>query len=326
MLFARFAAWWRSMSPGGSAAAQIGGVVFLLLLGITPFAWLSITAPSEYVEDPRSPEIIVMHHAPGPADPEEPPVDPAETGAAALLENPEPVRRPPPESPPPVRAGPPAGHSGQSGSDFRGADFDLQCWPVASVIPGRSATVDCVVPVHNGFDSQIQLECRIQGMECSFSPDVVQPAADLANLYTKLVIAAPASAEVGDHAVSVAARAQDRHGTTRESRVKVSVPPPFTVACESVGATFIQGEGGAMKCWVSFLDGFSDEVAIRIADSAGVPATLEATALAPAPNQTLAFNIEVDTERLDARVYVLQVEAASPRYQQQAPAVLRVLP
>ena len=81
-----------------------------------------------------------------------------------------------------------------------------------------------------------------------------------------------------------------------------------------------------MKCWVTFLDSSSDVVSLSIRNGQGLPAGLDTSRLEARANETLAFNIEVDTDRLQSRTYVLQVHASSNRYQQETPASFQVVP
>lgn len=211
-------------------------------------------------------------------------------------------------------------------SPFPASDFYIQCWPAMTVVPGRSTTVECSISLANGYNSDISLACRVDGMDCSLNPDRIKALPDLTSMTTKLTVSAPASAPVGTRAASVMATGGETGSALRQADLKVNVPPPFSVSCESVGTSFVLGTKATVKCWVSFLDGFDDPVSLTLTKTGGLQAGLDTTALPASPNQTRAFTIEVDTEGLQSRPYVVQVAAASNRYVQEATAVFQVVP
>lgn len=105
----------------------------------------------------------------------------------------------------------------------------------------------------------------------------------------------------------------------------LNVPPPFTVSCESTGATFSKISDARIKCWVSFVEGFSDSVGLSIKNSGATSARLDVPALAPAPNQTRSFAIQFNTGGLESGVHAIVVGVSSPRHQQDAVASFQVL-
>jgi hypothetical protein len=208
----------------------------------------------------------------------------------------------------------------------RSADFDIQCWPTLAVSPGRSTTVDCNIPVYHGDGSEIALACEVAGMACVMSPNRVQTLEDRRTLTAKLTVSAPASAPVGIRRATVVATGGETGAALEQSEVDVNVPPPFSVSCESIGATFAKGAQARIKCWVTFTEGSGDAVNLSIKDPAKVPAGLDTLTLTPAPNQTKVFSIVLDTNRIDAGNHTVRVGATSPRYEQEAWAIFQVLP
>jgi hypothetical protein len=299
-----------------------GALGALLVFAGLPLAILSATAPSSQVEggagisrirgivEDRSGSTSAGTDVPSPSTTESPeaeltnPPQQKANGAA--------IRPPAPEGP---------SKAGQAGLD---AGFEVQCWPDLDVVPGRSASVDCSIPLHNGYTGEISLSCRVAGMSCELNPNRVVAVADRNAMSTRLTVTAPGSASVALVIASVSATEGETGSEMKTADVRVNVPPPFLVRCESVGTSFVRGEPAAMKCWVSFHHGFSDEVALRIVGASGVPAALDTASLAAAPDQTRAFNIEIDTAALAPGIHSVNVEVSSNRYLHEAAAVFSV--
>lgn len=313
--FAGLSEKWRALSPGQSAAAYWAGFLVLLMLAGMPFVVLSVTAPSSDTE--REVDVVGLSRpAPGPSSP-----TPGLQSPTAFAEVEAPGARPPASRPRPDDTSPAIDPSlTKAVSDFRGSDFQVQCWPAMTVLPGASSTVDCSILLSRGFSSVISLTCRVAGMSCAMSPDVIKPVNDVDMITTRLTVTAPEGVPVGTRPVSVTAAGGRAGAPLKQADVDVNVPPPFSMSCESVGVSFQQGEIATLKCWVTFLDGSPEDVALSIKNGAGLPAGLDVKTLSPVPNQTKAFTIELDTDALDSRTYSLLVGASSPRYQQDATA------
>jgi hypothetical protein len=207
-----------------------------------------------------------------------------------------------------------------------GGDFEVGCWPEVTVVPGRSATVECSVEISNGYDSEISLSCRVDGMDCAVSPADLRPVPGEPAMPAKLTVSAPASAAVGTRLAVVSATGGEAGAAQRHADVKVNVPPPFSVSCESVGTSFVVGSQAEVKCWVTFHEGFGENVSLRLLNGSALDATLDTTLLSPAPNETRSFVIQVDTAGLANRPYTLQVGAASERYREEATALFQIVP
>lgn len=315
---------WRALSKGHGPAVYWGGLALLVFLAAVPFVLFSVTAPSSEVDRPvqlsSSSRSLDGDPPSAPSDPSSPAARPvaAEAGAAS----------PTPRAAVQAPAGRPARSAASSGGadDRADGDFEIGCWPEAAVIPGRSATVDCSVEITNGYDSEISIACRVEGMECAVSPARLQPVPGQDTMPAKLTISAPASAAVGTRLAAVTATGGETGAAQRHADVNVDVPPPFSVSCESVGTSFVVGSQAQVKCWVTFHEGFGDDVSLRLLNGAAVDATLDTTLLSPAPNETRSFVIQVDTAGLANRPYALQVGAASDRYREEATALFQIIP
>ncbi|HEX2052340.1 MAG TPA: hypothetical protein VHJ78_01260 [Actinomycetota bacterium] len=319
---------WRAVSPGRSAAVYWGGFAVLAVMAAVPFILLTLTAPSSEVDRPvrlarSSPTVGSSFGEPAPSITPQASPSAGESGAAA--------------SPSPQAGGGPArarasrtlapADTGPAGSDrFPDGEFDVQCWPTTAVVPGRTSTVDCRVLLTNGYSGDISLGCRIPGMECSLSPDRIHAIPSETAMTTRLTVTAPAGAPVSTRVASVTATGGESGAAQKHADVTVNVPPPFSVSCETVGAFFVQGTKAQVKCWVTFYDWLGRDVSLRLRNGAGVVAALDTSTLAPAPNQTRAFNIDLDTTGLPSRPYVLHVDAVSEPYRQEAAALFQVVP
>lgn len=315
---------WRALSPGRNAAAYWGGLLVLLMLAGLPFFVLSATAPSSNVEGPA--------------------------GAAGLSGSPSPLARPSPGtgtpapsvSPPPAASSQPMAAPGRprpapSGpaidpsltkavSEFRDSDFQVQCWPAMTVSPGQSSTVDCSIVLAEGFRNPISLACRVEGMGCEMSPDTIDPTGEGRILTSRLSVTASHSVPVGTRVATVTAAGGRAGSPLKQAEIDVNVPPPFSVACETVGTSFRQGESAQVKCWVTFLDGSRDTVTLSLKNGGGLPADLDVRALLPIPTQTRSFTVELDTGELESRTYELLVGASSSRYSEDATVIFSVVP
>ena len=292
-------------------------------MATVPFILLSVTAPEVRVDKPAEARSAARSEAaPNQSSGLVPSPVSAEAGATAA-----PLPKPAPPTP---AAGNTAARapsrSAKNASPFNPTDFQVQCWPAMVVLPGRSATVECSVLLVNGYSGEIGLACRVEGMGCAMAPDRVHAVSGQSAMPARLTVTGPASSEVGTRVVSVTATGRGATAPARTAEVKVNVPPPFSVSCESVGASFVKGEKARLKCWVTFVDGSADGVSLSLKKEDGLPAGLDTTTIPPAPNQTRAFMIELDTSELQSRNYVLHVSASSGRYHQDATAVFSVVP
>lgn len=313
----------RAASGGGKALTQWAALAGLLLLAGVPVAILSATAPSTQVENDGGITEISETVRSDPSKPSDP-VFTSPTGSP----NPEPPSAPEPSPGGSVTAvripsGPAPSNLAPANLD---AGFGIQCWPDLDVVPGTSATVECNVPLLNGFTGEIDLSCRVAGMSCSLSPNPVVAVANRSAMTTRLTVTAPDSSPVGMVLAAVSATGGETGAAMKTTDVRVNVPSPFLVRCESLGASFEKGEEAAMKCWISFHGGFRDDVVLSVLDASGVPVALDTATMAAAPNQTRAFNLEIDTGALAAGVHQVKVAVSSNRYLQEAAAVFSVVP
>jgi hypothetical protein len=314
---------WRISSPGNSAATYSVALTILLLLAGVPFLLLSWAAPESEAE--RSPDTRLtgslgnLRPASSPtaavslpgvdiAAPPSPQASSSETPQVAAT-----------HAPAPAPAAPAKGAKGAE------ADFEIECWPTLSVVPGGTSTVDCNVPVFNGDGSDISLSCSVDGMTCSMSPGKVRTTVDNRTLAAKLTVTAPGSAPVGIRKAVAIASGGETGAAVKQADVDVNVPPPFTVSCESIGAAFSRGADAKIKCWVAFLEGYSEEVALAIKDSGATSAGLDVQSLGVAPNQTRSFTIQLNTGSLESGIHAIRVGASTARYQQDAVAAFQVL-
>lgn len=307
----------RALSPGRSSVTYWASLAVLMLLAGLPFALLARSAPSSEEEAPLAPSAMSA-----PARVTDPDLNPSATvslpsaGPPVATSDASDFSAPP--SPALVDVPPP--------SEARGADFDIRCWPTVSIVPGGSATVECSIPVFHGDGSDISLECRAEGMTCEMSPRKVRAFDNYQTLTAKLTVTAPGSLPVGNFKAQARASGGETGAAFKETEVDVNVPPPFSVSCESIGASFAQGSDARIKCWVTFAAGFSDDVALSISNVDAGHAALDTPALRPVPNQTRSFTIQLDTEQLETRFYVVGIRAESVRYTQEATALFQVLP
>ena len=315
----------RVLLPGRTVAGYWGGFLALAVLAAIPFVFLALTAPSTEVDHPASLAGTSRAIGEEAGDPAPGPSLSASTGAG-LAESPRPSARPTTGVPQSKFASPASHPITDESLPSPGNDFDVKCWPAATVVPGRSASVECNVLLSNYSSGEISLACRVDGMECTMTPNRLRPLPHLSSLNARMTVAAPSYAPVGTWVASVTATGGETGAALKQAAVNVNVPPPFSVSCESVGTSFVQGEKANMKCWVTFLDASSDVVSLSIRNAQGLPAGLDTSRLEARPNETQAFNIEVDTDKLQSRTYVLQVYASSNRYQQEAPASFQVVP
>jgi hypothetical protein len=316
----------RRFAGGGrrNVLAYWAALAGLLLLAGVPVAILSATAPSSQVEDGGGLSAISQTvRRSGPTYP----ID-SLTPSPAGSGNPQ-----SPGSPAPSRGvdvAPGRSSSAQAPSTQAPANLDagfgIQCWPDLDVVPGGSATVECNIPLLHGFTGEIGLSCQVAGMSCSLSPNPVMAVADRSAMTTRLTVTAPDASPVGMVLASVSATGGETGSAMKTTDVRVNVPAPFLVRCESVGASFVKGEEAAMKCWISFHGGFQDAVAVTVLDAAGIPVALDTATMAAAPNQTRAFNLQFDTAALAAGVHQVKVGVSSNRYLQEAAAVFSVVP
>jgi hypothetical protein len=325
MNISELAARWRISSPGNSVATYSVAFAILLLLAGVPFVLLSWAAPESKAE--RSPDTRLtgsLGNNPRPASspsavgslpgvdvaaPPSPQVSSSQTPQVAA------TRAPAPAAAAPAKAA--------KGAE---ADFEIECWPTLSVVPGGTSAVDCNVPVFNGDGSDISLSCRVEGMTCSMSPEKVRTTVDNRTLAAKLTVVAPASAPVGIRKAVAIAGGGETGAAAKQADVDVNVPPPFTVSCESIWAAFAKGADAKIKCWVAFLEGYSENVALAIKDSGATSAGLDVHSLSVAPNQTRSFTIQLNTGSLESGIHAIRVGASTARYQQDAVAAFQVLP
>lgn len=323
MNISKLAARWRILSPGNSAATYSVALAILLLLAGVPFVLLSWAAPESKAE--RSPDTRLTGSL-GNLGPDSSPSAVASLPGVDLAEPPSPQAS---SSQSPqvaaTRAPAPAAAPAKSAKSAK-ADFEIECWPTLLVVPGGTSTIDCSVPVFNGDGSDISLTCRVEGMTCAMSPQKVRTTVDNRTLAAKLTVAAPESAPVGILKAVAIASGGETGAAVKQAAVDVNVPPPFSVTCESIGAAFSKGADAKMKCWVAFLEGYSEEVALAIKDSGATSAGLDVYALNVAPNQTRSFTIQLNTGNLESGIHAIRVGASTARYQQDAVAAFQVLP
>ncbi|MEX0789823.1 MAG: hypothetical protein WD178_03515, partial [Actinomycetota bacterium] len=309
---------WRAFSPARSIVSYWASLAVLVVLAGLPFVLLAWAAPSSEEEAPAASALVTASTRGAEPDPSPgagvsaPPAGPTVAAAPVL---------PDVSS---LQSEPPNGFE-QTG-EAQGADFDIRCWPTITVVPGGRATVECSIPVFHGDGSDISLDCRAEGMTCEMSPRKVQAASDNRTHSVKLTVTAPGSASVGMFKARAVASGGETGSSMQEADVDVNVPPPFSVSCESIGAAFVRGADARIKCWVSFAGGFSDEIALSVSNSEEVPAAVDTSALKPAPDQTRAFTIELDTGKLESRSHVVRIRASSVRYVQDAVALFHILP
>jgi hypothetical protein len=314
----------RAAGRGRKVLTYWAALAGLLLLAGVPVAVLSATAPSTQVEDGGG---ITEASETVPGSGSDDPIDPAVPSPAGSL-NPEASGSPAPS--PGVSVAAVRTPSGQAPPNAAPANLDagfgIQCWPDLDVVPGGSATVECNIPLLNGFTGEIDLSCRVAGMSCSLSPNPVVAVPNRSAMTTRLTVTAPESSPVGLVLAAVAATGGETGAAMKTTDVRVNVPPPFLVRCESLGASFVKGEEAAMKCWISFHGGFRDDVVLSVLDASGVPVTLDVAKMPAAPNQTRAFNLQIDTGALAAGLHQVKVGVSSNRYLQEAAAVFSVVP
>ena len=313
---------WRAMSPGKGAAAFWGALTALLLLAALPLVLLSMTAPSSKAEKPLEDGRRLAASARNAAPDSSPSTVPSLPGIDdAGSKPPVPQRPATPGAPALSTLVTPA-----AADHVRATDFDLQCWPTMSVVPGTSSTIDCDVSGFNGDGTEISLTCRAEGMVCRMSPETVKDVKDNRTVVAKLTVTAPGSASVGTYTAKAMAAGGETGAALEETEVDVSVPPPFSVSCESIGAAFEKGADARIKCWVAFQEGSADDVALTIKNPREVPATLDVAAVRGVPNQTRSFTILLSTEQLESRSYMVRITASSLRYSQEAGALFQILP
>lgn len=312
---------WRALSPGRSVAVYWGGLAALVLMAGLPFLFLSATATTSEAERPSPSRAAGSVGASSTLRPNAFSSPSLAAGSAATPNPDNAVART--FSDEQARQQP---ADGAPASNVKGADFDIQCWPTLAVSPGRSTTIDCNIPVYHGDGSEIALSCQVAGMACAMSPDRVQALEDRRTLSAKLTVTAPTSAPVGLRRATVVATGGETGAALEQSDVDVNVPTPFSVSCESIGATFVKGTDARIKCWVTFMEGADDVVSLSIKDPAKVAAGLDTLSLPPAPNQTKVFSIVLDTNRITPGNHTVRVGATSPRYEQDAWAIFQVLP
>jgi hypothetical protein len=158
------------------------------------------------------------------------------------------------------------------------------------------------------------------------TPETVKDARANRSVVAKLTVTAPGSASVGTYKAKAMAAGGETGAALEETEVDVSVPPPFSVSCESIGAAFAKGADATIKCWVAFQEGSAADVALTIKNPREVPASLDVAAVRGGPNQTRSFTISLSTEQLESRSYMVRVTASSLGYSQEAGALFQVLP
>jgi hypothetical protein len=323
MNISELAARWRTSSPGNSAATYSVALAILLLLAGVPFVLLSWAAPDSKAE--RSPDTRLTGSLGNPRPASSPSAIASLPGVdvaappspqASSSQNPQVAAT---RAPAPAAAAPAKGAKGAE------ADFEIECWPTLSVVPGGTSTVDCNVPVFNGDGSDISLSCRVEGMTCAMSPEKVRTTVDNRTLAAKLTVVAPESAPVGIRKAVAIASGGETGAAAKQADVDVNIPPPFTVSCESIGAAFAKGADAKIKCWVAFLEGYSEDVALAIKDSGATSAGLDVQSLRVVPNQTRSFTIQLNTGNLESGIHAIRVGASTARYQQDAVAAFQVL-
>lgn len=301
----------RALSPGRSAATFWGAISALVALATLPFLLLAVTAPSSEIEggvDGTGPSASISSATPS-AVPATAPAPDVLTGSVA----PAPVN-PGLVAPTPAVAAPTATRTTPAAVAVDlGADFDIQCWPSLAVVPGASATVECNIPVFNGDGSDISLSCKVEGMDCRLSPDKVKAVEDETATRSRLTVTAPDAAGVGVRTASVVATGGETGSALKQADVEISVPPPFSLSCESIGTSFVKGEDASIGCWISFEQGFSDEVNLAVLDPE-TGATVDPATFRPVENQTKTFTIRLDTGGKKAGSHFVRVGASSPKY------------
>lgn len=312
---------WRALSPGKSVAIYWGGLALLVLMAGVPFFLLSATATTSEAERSSDSRLTGAVGASSTTTPDALSSPSFSAGSSASPSPDGTVIQTPVGGP--VR---PLPANAVASADDRGADFDIQCWPTLAVSPGRSTTIDCNIPVYNGDGSEIALACQVTGMACVMSPDRVQPLEDRRTLTAKLTVSAPASAPVGLRRATVVATGGETGASLEQADVDVNVPPPFSVSCESIGATFVQGAEARIKCWVTFMEDSDDVVSLSIKDPGRVAAGLDALTLTGTLNQTKVFSIVLDTERIAPGNHSVRLGATTPRYEQEAWALFEIRP
>lgn len=319
------AARWRPSSPAKSAVTYSAALFILLLLAGVPFLLLSWAAPESKAERPSDTRLA------GSGGNLRPVASPSAVASLPGLETsasttPSPQVPASPSSqqaaarqPAPVAAPVKAGEAAE-------ADFGIECWPTLVVVPGGTTTIACSIPVFNGDGSDISLNCRVEGMTCSMSPEKVRTTGENRTLAARLTVAAPESAPVGIRKAVAIASGGETGAAVKQADVDVSIPPPFTVSCESIGATFSKGSDAKIMCWVAFLEGFGDDVHLAIKDSGATSASLDVHMLDVAPNQTRSFTIRFNTGTLNSGIHTIRVGVSSVRHHQDAVAAFQVLP
>lgn len=314
---------WRISSSGKNAGAYWGALALLLLLAGVPFALLSWAAPesrSEGTSDTRiagSAGNLRPSSAPGAAAPHI-----GVEGAVPATPTPQSSAGPAPRIAA-ERLPAPAPAAAAKAAE---TDFGIECWPTLAVVPGGASTISCNVPVFHGDGSDISLTCRAEGMTCHMNPSKVRTTVDNRTLSAQLTVVAPPSAPVGTRKAVAVASGGETGAAVEQAEVDVSIPPPFSVSCESIGAAFAKGAYAEIKCWVAFVEGFSDDVALAVKDSGATSTGLDVDLLRAAPNQTRSFTIGFNTGNLDSGVHAIRVGASSARYQQDSLATFQVLP
>lgn len=320
------AARWRISSPGKNAAAYWGALAILVLLAGVPFVLLSWAAPESEAERSSDTRLAASSGNLRPASSPSPAASlPGTDAAAAPTPSPQVDSSPAPQAAAARVPAPAASAPAKAAAKAAEADFEIECWPTLAVVPGGTTTIDCNVPVFNGDGSDISLTCSVQGMACRMSPEKVRTTVDNRTLSAKLTVVAPASAPVGVRKAVAVASGGETGAAVKQAEVDVNVPPPFTVSCESIGAAFAKGADAKIKCWVAFLDGFTDDVSLAVKDSGATSAGLDVYNLRVAPNQTRSFTIQFSTASLDSGIHTIRVGASSVRYQQDSVAAFQIL-
>lgn len=313
----------RALFPGRSAATFWGAISALVALATLPFLLLAVTAPSSEIEgavDSTGPAASISSATP-PAAPATAPSPGDRTGSA----------EPAPTGPSPVTptlAVAPVNQSRTAPAAAAvdlGADFDIQCWPSLAVVPGASATVECNIPVFNGDGSDISLSCKVEGMDCRLSPDKVKAVEDETATRSRLTVTAPDAAGVGVRTASVVATGGETGSALKQADVEISVPPPFSLSCESIGTSFVKGQDASIGCWISFQQGFSEEVSLAVLDPKD-GATVDPATFRPVENQTKTFTILLDTSGKKAGSHFVRVGASSPKYTVETVASFELMP
>lgn len=315
--------------PSRKAVSYWGGIAALVVLAGLPFVIFSLSAPTSEIESGGRHDISGSL-ASGAHDRTAGPT-PSVTPHATPMPDPTTI----PDSSSAVMGGrvaPDAGISlpplppATAATDYLGMDFDLQCWPSINVIPGRSSIVNCDIRSFHGFSGEIALDCVVEAMTCSVGPSKLQAPAGVDSAGVRVRVTAPENVVVGTKTLSISAVSGESGAAHRGAEVRVTVPPPFSMNCESVDVSIAQGSEGALKCWVAFAEGFSDELKLSVVDSGGARVALDISSLTPVPLQTRSFVVDIPAGPLALGDYVVRVEASSARYRQETAASFQVVP